>query len=126
MSKFERVFFETAGDGYWSGHATEVDIEDIRLGYVNEEKDFGELRVYFATEDWDVKHHGLIYTDRLFIKQLRAFLDQQGLTGADVDYSEQGMQGDNYVSLDCGKKFLTSWAAKFGQEEVDKIVGSFI
>ena len=125
MSKFERVFFETAGDGYWSGHATEVDIEDIKLAYVSDDKQFGELRVYFATEDWDVKHHGLIYTDRLFMKQLRAFLNQQQLAGPDVDYSEQGMQGDNYVSCDVGGAFIASWAAKFGQAEVDRLAGSF-
>jgi hypothetical protein len=28
-------------------------------------------------------------------------------------YSEQGMQGRNYVSLDVGKEFLDSWSNKF-------------
>ncbi len=110
---FERVFLETAGDGYWSEHATEVDIEDMRVAYINDEQDFGELRVYFATEDWNVEQHGLIYTDSLFLKQLQSFLNKHGIAGADVEYSEQGMQGDNYVSLDVGKKFLDSWKAKF-------------
>ena len=109
----ERVYFETSGDGYWSDVAKEVDIEDMRVAYVNDEQDFGELRVYFATEDWDVNKHGLIYTDKLFITQLRSFLNSQQLAGVDVDYSEQGMQGDNYVSLDVGKAFLDSWRAKF-------------
>jgi hypothetical protein len=31
------------------------------------------------------------------------------VAGDDVDYSEQGMQGDNYVSFDVGAKFLKSW-----------------
>ena len=110
----ERVYFETSGDGYWSDVAKEVDIEDMRVAYVNDEQDFGELRVYFATEDWDVNKHGLIYTDKLFITQLRSFLNSQQLAGVDVDYSEQGMQGDNYVSLDVGKDFIASWEAKFG------------
>ena len=41
---FERVYFETAGDGYWSDVAKEVDIEDMQLSYCSDEMDFGELR----------------------------------------------------------------------------------
>jgi hypothetical protein len=113
---FERVYFETAGNGYWSNVAKEVDIEDMRVAYVSDEKDFGELRVYFATEDWDVEKDGLIYTDKLFIKQLNSFLVQHGLTS--VDYSEQGMQGDNFVSCDVDAKFISAWEAKFGELRV--------
>ena len=108
---FERVYFETAGDGYWSNFATEVDIEDMRVAYVSDDKDFGELRVYFATGDWNVNKHGLIYTDRLFIAQLNAFLEEQGLCA--VSYSEQGMQGDNFVSCDVDGELLLLWERKF-------------
>ncbi len=87
----------------------------MRLGYVDEDKDFGELCVYFDTKTWDVNADGLIYTDRQFQNDLRAFLNTHGLPGADVDYSEQGMQGDDYVSLDIGRKFLQAWEAKFGE-----------
>jgi hypothetical protein len=108
---FERVYFETAGDGYWSNVSKEVDIEDIRVTYVSDEKDFGELCVYFDTSDWDVNKDGLIYTDSLFLEQLNSFLKEQGLTS--VDYSEQGMQGDNYVSCDVDAKFIKAWEKKF-------------
>ena len=111
---FERVYFETAGDGYWSDVAKEVDIEDMQLSYCSDEMDFGELRVYFDTSDWKVEQDGLIYTDKLFIAQLREFLTAHGLPGADVDYSEQGMQGDDYVSLDVGADFILAWGQKFG------------
>ena len=104
----QNVVFNTAGDGYWSDVAKQVQIVDMRLGYVSDDKDFGELCVYFNTDTWNVEQDGLIYTDKLFIEQLREFLKQHGLTD-DVSYSEQGMQGDNYVSLDCGKKFIDSW-----------------
>ena len=67
--------------------------------------------VYFNTADWDVDKDGLIYTDTQFKQELNAFLAEQGLGQA--DYSEQGMQGDNYVSCDVGKAFLKSWDAKF-------------
>jgi hypothetical protein len=120
----QNIFFNTCGDGYWSTHATEVKILNIKLSYVNDEKDFGELCVYFDTEDWNVNQHGLIYTDSEFLFELQTFLGKHGLS-KEVDYSEQGMQGDDYVSLDVEEAFITSWAAKFGQAEVDKIVGSF-
>jgi len=110
-----KVFFETSGDGYWSDRKAEVCITDMRIDYCDDDKQFGELRVYFDTEDWDVKHHGLIYTDRQFIDNLRTFLFEHNLPGDDVDYSEQGMQGNKYVSLDVGKKFIRSWEAKFGE-----------
>jgi hypothetical protein len=109
----QKVILNTAGNGLWSGEERAVRITDMRLGYVSDELDFGELCVYFNKKTWDVRKHGLIYTDKLFLRELRAFLDAQGLPGADVDYSEQGMQGDNYVSLDIGEKFLAAWARKF-------------
>ncbi len=112
------VIFNTAGDGYWSNVAKAVEITDMQLGYVSDEQDFGELRVYFDTDTWDVSKHGLIYTDSLFKQDLMQFVQQHGLV-VDLCYSEQGMQGDNYVSLDVGKDFLDSWARKFG---VDSLV----
>ena len=107
------VTFSTDGTGYWSRAQKTVQIVDMRVPYINDERTFGELRVYFNTEDWDVNVDGLIYTDRQFERELQAFLDAQGLQGQDVSYSEQGMQGDNFVSLDVGKKFLAAWDAKF-------------
>lgn len=109
----DKVLFRTGGDGYWSAIETAVEITDMRLGYVNDDGDFGELRVYFNTATWDVEHDGLIYTDKDFIAELRMFLDQQGLVGSDVDYSEQGMQGDDFVSFDIGEAFINSWKEKF-------------
>ena len=110
----KEVVFTTSGDGYWSDLIHNVRITDMKLGYVNDEQDFGELRVYFNTRDWDVHKDGLIYTDSGFMTDLRNFLTLQGLDNLDVDYSEQGMQGNDYVSLDVGKPFLTAWASKFG------------
>jgi hypothetical protein len=105
------VTFSTSGTGYWSRAQKTVQIVDMRLGYVSDEKDFGELCVYFNTKDWDVNVDGLIYTDRQFLQELNEFLVAQGLCAA--DYSEQGMQGDNYVSLDVEEEFIAAWEAKF-------------
>jgi hypothetical protein len=109
----ENATFNTDGSGYWSRTATQVTVTDMQIGYVNDERDFGELCVYFNTQDWDCNKLGLIYTDKLWLKELGEYLDSMGLPGADVSYSEQGMQGDDYVSLDVGAEFITAWDAKF-------------
>lgn len=110
MFKFERTL-NTNGKGYWSDVIAPVNITKITVDYVNDERDFGELRVHFDNT-WVVATDGLIYTDPQFLRELRKELTAVGFAGADVDYSEQGMQGDSYVSLDVGKKFMKSWDKK--------------
>lgn len=99
----------TNGQGYWSNVAGEVKITGLDVAYVNDEGNFGELRVYFDTKSWDVDANGLIYTDKQFMKELRDLLTGMGFASDDVGYSEQGMQGDDYVSCDVGIKFLKSF-----------------
>jgi len=99
----------TNGTGYWSTTATAVTVEALDLQYITNDKDFGELCIHFNTNDWDTKTDGLIYTDKLFMQELRAYLQTVGFTQAeadDVNYSEQGMQSDNYVSCDVGAVFI--------------------
>ena len=119
----DKVILHTDGlRGLWNNVAKAISITDIRIGYVSEELDFGELRVYFDTETWNVREDGLIYTDRLFERELQEYLTQQGLAGPDVSYSEQGMQGRDYVSCDVGKEFLDTWKAKFSLTDADLVV----
>jgi hypothetical protein len=99
----------TAGDGYWSRKQTAVEVTRLVLAYTNDELDFGELRVYFNTNTWDVNKDGLIYTDSLFEAELCALLTQLGFDASDVSYSEQGMQGDTYVSCDVGECFINTF-----------------
>lgn len=113
----QKVIFNTDGGGYWSNVAKPVEITDMRLGYVSEDEEFGELCVFFNTDTWNVNVDGLIYTDKQFKLDLQKFIKEQGLA-VDLCYSEQGMQGDNYVSLDVGKEFLDSWKAKFNLSTV--------
>jgi hypothetical protein len=115
----DSVVFETNGCGLWTDRAAKIHITDMRLGYCNEEQNFGELRVYFDTKGWECEKHGLIYTDPLWIENLRTFLIDHKLCGQDIEYSEAGMQGHDYVSLDVGEKFLRSWSNKFGPIELD-------
>ena len=99
----------TNGRGYWSTTAKAVTVEALDLQYITNDKDFGELCLHFNTNDWDTATDGLIYTDKLFMQELRAYLQTVGFTEAeanDVNYSEQGMQSDNYVSCDVGAVFI--------------------
>ena len=102
----------TNGGGYWSNVAKAVQITELTVPYINEEGDFGELKVHFNTDSWRPDRDGLIYTDKQFMIELQAWLLTMGLDGLDVSYSEQGLQGDNYVSCDIGEEFIASWKAQ--------------
>lgn len=111
------IVLQTSGDGYWSRESRAVRITDLNLNAYD--ADFGELCVHFNTDDWRVDKDGLIYTDKLFLKGLRELCNTLGLDGSDVEYSEQGMQGDNYVSCDVGADFIASWVAVRGKDSID-------
>jgi hypothetical protein len=52
------------------------------------------------------------------MNSLQRRLTKLGLAGTDVGYSEQGMQGDDYVSCDVGAEFIASWQALHELENV--------
>jgi hypothetical protein len=108
MIKFTSTL-TTSGTGYWSTARKGVRTTGIDVAYIAAKRDFGELRVYFDTQSWDVATDGLIYTDGRFLMELVGKLADAGFDVLDVSYSEQGMQRYNYVSLDVGKSFLDSW-----------------
>lgn len=116
---------EVYGNGFWSNENRKVThskyqitfgewccdkrdasaIQSFKNGNINS----AELRVFFLKREWNIGKHGLIYTDKNWIKDFRNGLVAAGFSlkaSKDVDYSEQGMQGNNYISLDVGKKFL--------------------
>jgi hypothetical protein len=99
----------TNGNGYWSTTKAAVEITGLQLSYLNDEMDFGELRVRFNTNTWDVNKLGLIYTDKQFMRELKELLTNLGFDASDVSYSEQGMQGDAYVSCDVGECFINTF-----------------
>jgi hypothetical protein len=102
------------GNGLWSNTIKKVKISKMEVHYyctLEEQNDiptYGELRVFFHKRSWDVSKCGLIYTDRAFLKELNKWLSNLKINDK-ADYSEQGMQGSNYVSLDIGKKFIADW-----------------
>lgn len=95
----------TDGRGLWSSESKPVVIKRITVHEI-----FGTnipaetfLKVYPTKESWDVDEDGLIYTDRTWLSELRSSLKQAGFAKADlVNYTEQGMQGHDYVHLIVG------------------------
>jgi acyl-CoA synthetase (AMP-forming)/AMP-acid ligase II len=92
---------ETSGNGYWSNVKATVQCTMYDIPYINEDLNFGELRVFFDTRTWRVEDDGLIYTDPAFLEYIR-----EAFATNDIVYSEQGMQGRNYVSFDVGSQFI--------------------
>jgi hypothetical protein len=117
-----KIEAHTNGKGHWTEEQRMVIINEIDIGYSSliyypEEPFFGELRAYFEPHgftpgSWNINGHGLIYTDKLWLREFRKGLRELGLSikaVQDVSYSEQGMQGSDYVSMDVGETFYKSW-----------------
>jgi hypothetical protein len=103
------VVLNTDGKGLWSNVDKPVKVTSIEV-HTYEDETFGEMRVFFDTKSWDIDRFGLIYTDKLFEKELFQYLSFLGVNCERCGYSEQGMQGDDYVSLDVGEKFIKSFS----------------
>ena len=103
----------TAGKGLWSNVSKEVVTVGFSIPYLDEDFDFGELRIYFDTDSWNVEDDGLIYTDPLFLANIR-----EAFGTDDINYSEQGMQGDNFVSFDIGKEFILMYGDQFYESTI--------
>jgi hypothetical protein len=97
----------TDGGGYWSSESRAVRVVGLEIHRYD--FDGCELKVFFDPSTWDVDRDGLIYTDEQFEGELRDCLESLGLPGRSVRYSEQGMQGDDYVSFDAGSDFVEAW-----------------
>ncbi len=115
----------TYGNGLWSTAERKVQVTKATLLiqefqtpiYDKQKKPYitGDLKVYFTKKSWNPDKHGLIYTDAGWLRGLREVLSKKGFSPKavkDVDYSEQGMQGDNFVSLDVGTAFCVEWMNK--------------
>lgn len=102
----------TNGSGLWSDVKKAVRILNIELNYISTNETHGELIAIFDTKSWNERSDGLIYTDRLWMKEFKENLLKLGFIQEavnNIDYSENGMQGDDYVSMDVGEKFLKEW-----------------
>ena len=105
----------TDGTSLWSPCGpTSVRITSLELFLYPHEPDYAELAVGFDGKSWDRTKDGLIYTDRGFEAGLGETLVAQGMPpeiARGARYSEQGMQGDCYVSFDVDRKFVKAFKA---------------
>ena len=109
----------TGGDGHWSNvTGRRVRITKLDLLYVNEGSSFGELIAYFNPDDWYWREDGLIYTDRLWLSLFKKELVNIGFSEEaveSVEYSEQGMQRSEYVSMDVNSEFIREYNSLLAQ-----------
>jgi hypothetical protein len=107
---------QTNGSSLWGSTAKFVTIDRVRVAYLDKECDFGELRAYFDPVEWDTDNDGLIYTDRAWMQGFRECMKIVGFSDEAVEaisYSEQGMQGDNFVSMDVTGAFIRECEALY-------------
>ena len=100
--------FGPKGRGLW-GESPEVKtfkITSVDVSYVDEDHlaEYPKRKDAFASidiglEGYHSKDSGLIYTDKVFIDEIKKLLKATKL-GISIDYSEQGMQHDTAVNLD--------------------------
>lgn len=114
---------KTSGTSIWGegkGTSRNVRIVKIELQAFNSE--FGELRAYFDPKTWALKFDqkkgrfygdGLIYTDMPWLERFKEQIGNLGFNSSEISYSEQGMQGEDYVSMDVEKPFMDSFISSF-------------
>jgi hypothetical protein len=74
------------------------------------------LDVFFDENDWNTKKDGLIYTDKLWLKDFKNNLLKIGFNSESLEklsYSEQGLQGTNAVNLDAHESFAQKFFSVF-------------
>lgn len=120
---------KTDGRGYWSKTIKTVPINRVALAYIDEDHTYGELRAYFDHEEWNINEDGLIYTDMMWKHSFLTCMENvMGFSPdaiLDVSYSEMGMQGDNYVSMDVGGQFITECDALYRFTVYKEAVNSY-
>ena len=97
---------EAYGNGYWSYENKKTTVKKITFEVGNFTGDSVILyaKVFFTQKEWNIEKDGLIYTDTNWIKDFsKNFVKLPEVKNLvkmkDIDYTEQGMQGDNYESL---------------------------
>ena len=100
MSNRLRLTCSVKGDGLWGAKPQTVTGVLVFKVYEPDESCSGFAEGRFYLDEWDI-HDGLIYTDSGFMDSLHLALDNLDIPGAEkINYSECGMQGDDYVSMD--------------------------
>ena len=111
---------QTGGDGLWSSRSAIVEVTSLTVKW--EGGKVVEINVSFDPNTWSVEHYGLIYTDKLFLEGLRQKISELCGNNTTLDYTEQGMQGEDYVSLECNDCYaMLSILNPAAQEIIDEM-----
>jgi len=110
----------TNGCGLWSTERRTVVLRGLTVSHIDSELDYMCFEAFFTIKSWDINKHGLIYTDKKWLNEFKNLMVLElGISpqcANDIDYTEQGMQGDNYVSLCVGRKSKKELLVKFIEE----------
>ena len=103
------IICNTDGKGYWSEETRAVRVNKVVVSIHRAEVNlymyhpvlFVNVDAYFPKSSWDTNEHGLIYTDSLWLKEFNRKMNAINplLFGSGIDYTEQGMQERDYVSM---------------------------
>lgn len=123
-SRKVNIICQTDGSSLWSNSKRKIIHNKIEL-LVDEDDQYSSLRVYFNKNYWNVEKHGLIYTDKLWMKSFLKEMKRICFKNLEnVQYSEQGRQGNNYIDLDVDEKFKNEFFNILYTEK-EKLLGSF-
>jgi len=119
MKKLLRLTCRVTGDGYWGAREGSVSGHLRFRTYEPDDNTTGFAEAKFYLDDWDADEQGLIYSDSQFIQDLQDGLNRLGIAGRGIDYSESGMQGNDYVSMDASYELATDCRDR-GYDVIDK------
>ena len=88
------IIIQTDGKGLWSKARRALSIDKVEIIHGG-----AFIKAYWAKGHWDTSRHGLIYTDERALAGLRAGLAEFVDNIETLRYTEQGMQGDDFISL---------------------------
>ena len=111
------VTLHTSGNGYWGKTAKAVRVTGFAI-WTNGE--YTQVNATYNTDDWNPNVDGLIYTDPTFLEELKAYFAAQGVDVSELDYSEHGMQDENFVHLEAGEAFARTAIANLPAEWIEQ------
>ncbi len=72
-------------------------IKHIRVTNIGDPYDCASINIFL--EGYHADQYGLIYTDKTFKNSVRILFSKIGINPEDIEYTEQTMQGQNFVSM---------------------------
>src|SRR4030042_366727 len=85
--------------GVWGRNKELVSYKINRIRVLNIGDPFDSASINIYLEGYHANQYGLIYTDITFKNSVRILFSKIGVNPEDVEYTEQRMQGENFVSM---------------------------